>query len=92
MLLVLALARECELVLGLAVRNLVDAEPLIGGAEQAGEVALDILDILQSTQLGRGGKGYVGWQTIELRGQRILLVDHNDFPIRLLLVQESHDA
>ena len=34
----------------------------------------------------------VGWQTIELRGQGILLVNHNDFPIRLLLVQESHDA
>ena len=45
-LLVLALAGECELVLGLAVRNLVDAEPLIGGAEQAGEMALNILDVL----------------------------------------------
>lgn len=32
------------------------------------------------------------WQTIELRSQRVLLVDHNDFPIRLLFVQESHDA
>ena len=45
--LVLALAGESELVLGLAVRNLVDAEPLVGGAQQAGEVALDVLDIVQ---------------------------------------------
>ena len=45
--LVLALAREGELVLGLAVRDLVDAEPLIGGAEKAREVALDILNVVE---------------------------------------------
>lgn len=35
-LLVLALAGESELVLGLAVGDLVDAEPLVGGAQEAG--------------------------------------------------------
>jgi hypothetical protein len=46
-LLVLALAREGELVLGLAVWDLVDTEPLICGAEETGKVALDVLDIVE---------------------------------------------
>lgn len=46
-LLVLALAGEGELVLGLAIGNLVDAEPLVGGTEEAGQVALDVLDIVE---------------------------------------------
>ena len=48
--LVLALAGEGELVLGLSVGDLVDTEPLVGGTEKAGEVALDILDVVE---LGR---------------------------------------
>ena len=46
-LLVLALARESELVLGLAVGDLVDTEPLVGGAEETGEVTLHILDVVK---------------------------------------------
>lgn len=46
-LLVLALAREGELVLGLAVRDLVDPEPLVGGAQQTRQVTLDILNVVQ---------------------------------------------
>lgn len=53
-LLVLALAGESELVLGLAVGDLVDAEPLVGGTQKAGEVALDILDVVEL-----GGQGVV---------------------------------
>lgn len=53
-LLVLALAGESELVLGLAVGDLVDAEPLVGGTQEAGEVALDILDVVEL-----GGQGVV---------------------------------
>jgi hypothetical protein len=45
--LVLALAGEGELVLGLAVRNLVDTEPLVGGTQKTGQVTLDILDVVQ---------------------------------------------
>lgn len=45
--LVLALARECKLVLGLAVRDLVDAEPLIRGAEKTRQMALDILNVVE---------------------------------------------
>lgn len=45
--LVLALAGESELVLGLAVGDLVDAEPLVRGPQKAREVALDILDVVQ---------------------------------------------
>ncbi|KAH3663826.1 hypothetical protein OGAPHI_005229 [Ogataea philodendri] len=46
-LLVLALTRECKLVLWLSVRNLVDSEPLVGGSEQAWKVFLDILNVVQ---------------------------------------------
>ena len=53
-LLVLTFARESELVLRLAIGDLVDTEPLIGGAEQTGEVTLDILDVVQL-----GGEGIV---------------------------------
>lgn len=47
-LLVLALAGEGELVLGLSVGDFVDAEPLVGGAEKAGEVTLDVLDVVEA--------------------------------------------
>lgn len=46
-LLVLALAREGKLVLRLAIWNLVDAEPLVRGTEQTGQVALDVLDVVE---------------------------------------------
>jgi hypothetical protein len=45
--LVLALASEGELVLGLAVGDLVDTEPLIGRTEETREVALDVLNIVE---------------------------------------------
>lgn len=51
---VLALAGESELVLGLSVGDLVDTEPLVGGAQKAGQVALDILNVVEL-----GGKGVV---------------------------------
>lgn len=46
-LLVLALSGESKLVLGLAIWNLVDTEPLIGCPQQAREVTLHILDIIE---------------------------------------------
>jgi len=46
-LLVLALAGEGELVLGLSVGDLVDTEPLVGGTQEAGQVTLDILDVVE---------------------------------------------
>ena len=46
-LLVLALAGESELVLGLAVGDLVDAEPLVGGAQKAGQVTLNVLNVVE---------------------------------------------
>lgn len=46
-LLVLALAAEGELVLRLAIGDFVDAEPLVGGAEKARQVSLDILDVVE---------------------------------------------
>jgi hypothetical protein len=51
-LLVLALAGEGKLVLGLAIGNLVDTEPLIGSTEQTGEMAFDILDIVELRSQG----------------------------------------
>ena len=44
---VLALAREGELVLGLAIWDLVDTEPLVGGTEKTRQVALDVLDVVE---------------------------------------------
>lgn len=46
-LLVLALAGEGELVLGLAVGDLVDTEPLVGGTHETGQVALNILNVVK---------------------------------------------
>jgi hypothetical protein len=73
-LLVLALAGEGELVLGLAVWDLVDAEPLVCGAEKPRKVALNVLNI------------------VELGGQGIVHVDDHDLPVRLTLVEQSHDT
>jgi hypothetical protein len=47
-LLVLALAREGELVLRLSVGDFVDAEPLVGGTQKTGEVPLDILNVVEA--------------------------------------------
>ena len=49
-LLVLGLAREGEVVLGLAVGDLVDAEPLVRRADEAGELALDVLDVVHAAR------------------------------------------
>lgn len=46
-LLVLALAGEGELVLGLSVGDLVDAEPLVGGTHETRQVTLDILNVVE---------------------------------------------
>ena len=46
-LLVLALAGEGELVLGLSVGDLVDTEPLVGGTEETREVALNVLNVVE---------------------------------------------
>lgn len=43
--LVLGFAAEGENVLRLAIRNLVDAEPLISGADQTRQVLLNILNV-----------------------------------------------
>ena len=51
---VLSLAVESKVVLGLAVRDLVDAEPLVGCAKETGEVLLDVFDVVKF-----GGKGVV---------------------------------
>jgi len=46
-LLVLAFSGEGKLVLGLAIRDLVDTEPLIGSPQEARKVSLDVLDIVE---------------------------------------------
>lgn len=72
--LVLGFAGESELVLRLAIRDLVDTEPLVSGAHQTRQVALNILDV------------------VELGGQSVLDVNNDDFPVRLSLIEEGHDA
>lgn len=49
---VLGLTREGEGVLGLSVGDLVDAEPLVGRADETGEVPLNVLDVVEL-----GGEG-----------------------------------
>ena len=44
---VLTLATERKLVFGLSVRDLVDAEPFVGRADQTRQVALDVLDVVE---------------------------------------------
>lgn len=44
---VLGLAGEGKLVLGLSIGDLVDAEPLVGGPDQTGEVTLDVFDVVE---------------------------------------------
>jgi hypothetical protein len=73
-LLVLALAGEGKLVLGLAIWDLVDTEPLVGGTEETGQVALNVFDV------------------VELGSQRVVHVDDHDLPVRLALVEQSHDT
>ena len=47
-LLVLALPREGKLVLWLSVRDFVDTEPLICGPQKAGQMSLNILNVVKS--------------------------------------------
>lgn len=47
LLLILAFTRESELVFRLAIRDLVDTEPLVGGAEKTRQMAFDILDVVE---------------------------------------------
>lgn len=70
-LLVLALAGEGELVLGLSVGDLVDAEPLVGGTQEAGEVTLNILNVVEL-----GGKRVVDVDDNDLP-VGLLLVDQS---------------
>ena len=49
-LLVLRLAGEREVVLGLAVGDLVDPEPLVRCADEAGQLALDVLDVVHAAR------------------------------------------
>ena len=48
-LLVLALARESELIFWLSVRDFVDAEPLVSSPQKTWQVTLHILNIIQSS-------------------------------------------
>jgi hypothetical protein len=91
-LLILAFARERELVLGLSVRDLVDPEPFIGSPEEARKVSLDILDIYKWLQFHLYGACRIGLYTVELGSKRVFLVNDDDLPVGLLLVQEGHNA
>lgn len=72
-LLVLALSSECELVLGLAVGDLVNTEPLVGGAQQTGKVALDVLDVVEL-----GGQGVVHVDDDDLPVSLLLVEEGHD--------------
>jgi hypothetical protein len=44
---VLSFTREGKLILSLAIGNLVDTEPLVGGADQTRKVAFNVLNVAQ---------------------------------------------
>ena len=71
--LVLALASESELVLRLAIRNLVDAEPLVSGPEKAGKVSLDVLDVVELR-----GEGVVDVNDDDLPVRLLLVKEGHD--------------
>jgi len=92
-LLVLAFSAEGELVLWLSIWDLVDTEPLVGGSEKTGEMAFNILDVVE---LGCE-------RIIDLERQNTLeyplpldldmtYIDDNDLPVGLFLIQKSHDT
>lgn len=72
-LLVLALASKGELVLGLSVGNLVDTEPLVGGTEETGQVALNILNVVEL-----GGKRVVDVNNDDLPVSLLLVKQGHD--------------
>lgn len=72
-LLVLALASEGELVLGLSIGDLVNAEPLVGGTQKTGQVTLDILDIVEL-----GGKRVVDVDDNDLPVSLLLVKQGHD--------------
>lgn len=71
--LVLALASESELVLGLAIRDLVDAEPLVSGPEKAGKVPLDVLNVVEL-----GGEGVLDVDDDDLPVGLLLVEEGHD--------------
>lgn len=78
--LVLALAREGELVLGLSIGDLVDTEPLVGSAEETREVALNILDVVEL-----GGQGILDVDDDDLPVSLLLVEQsHNTEDLDLL--------
>lgn len=72
-LLVLALAGEGELVLGLSIGDLVDTEPLVGGTEETGQVALNILNVVEL-----GGKRVVDIDDNDLPVSLLLVKQGHD--------------
>jgi hypothetical protein len=72
-LLVLSLTREGEGVLGLSIGDLVDAEPLVGGTDETGEVPLDVLDVVQL-----GGKGVLNIDDNDLPVGLTLIEESHD--------------
>lgn len=73
LLLILAFARESKLVLRLAIRDLVDAEPLIGSPQETREMAFDILDVVELV-----GKGVVHVNDNDLPVSLFLVEESHD--------------
>jgi hypothetical protein len=86
--LVLAFTAESKLVLGLAIWDLVDTEPLIGRSEKARQVALDIFDVVKL-----GSERIVDLGALKSASGKIVSpretkthINDNDLPVGLFLV------
>ena len=61
------------MILGLAVGDLVDAKPLVGGSEQTGQVTFDVLDVVEL-----GGQGIVDVDDDDLPVGLLLVQEGHD--------------
>ena len=79
---------EIPTYLGLSIGDLVDSEPLVGGSDQAGEVPLDVLDVVQS-----GGKGVVDVDDDDLPvGLTLVQEGHDTEDLDLLDLSDVSDG
>lgn len=82
------LSRKSPTYLGLSIGDLVDSEPLVGGSDQAGEVPLDVLDVVQS-----GGKGVVDVDDDDLPvGLTLVQEGHDTEDLDLLDLSDVSDG
>ena len=92
--LVLGFTAESKDIFGLAIGNLVNAEPFIGSTDETRKLLLNILDVYND--LYKPCMILHIWflfiHTVKLRSKRIIDIDSNHLPVSFTFIQESHDT